>query len=437
MADNIEAEDEDINLRIGSIGAQYLPDYMFNDRSNHDEFSNNNFLFGQLDWTDNLDEDIESEKGSGSKAAAINFGSFSPEPFGEYLDFNADMQKLSLDMGEDDKQLETQNDEAEQAAKMLNYLISIEGAYSPDPDYFDRCQPDISNMMRAILMDWMMEVCNEFTLKRETYHYAANFVDRFLSIRKNVRKEELQLLGVTAMFMAAKMEEVYSPRVADFAKSTDNGYTVQQIVKMEKLMLRELGWRITPPTYAMWCNWYMNQWDIYITTNEYAVNHEITQNAEDLTFKTSNESAYSRFREILQIMDLMILDNNWLRYKPRGLVASIMFLILGLHTGEFDIERIWTEFVYTSSGFLDPNSLYNQLFMDFLYLSFGFQLHDLAPTIQYVSTFMSIPFNYDMPMYAQNKNALEGHFEEFLSYQTHHPQALDFVKQRILSDEAY
>lgn len=112
------------------------------------------------------------------------------------------------------------------------------------------------------------------------------------------------------MFMAAKMEEVYSPRVADFAKSTDNGYEVQQIVAMEKLMLKELQWRTTPPTYAMWANWYMNQWDIYITVNEYAKTHEVIQNIPDLTFKTSNESAYARFREIMQIIDLIVLDHS-------------------------------------------------------------------------------------------------------------------------------
>lgn len=117
-------------------------------------------------------------------------------------------------------------------------------------------------------------------------------MDRFLSIYSNVRKEELQLVGVTSMFIAAKMEECLSPRVADFAKSTDNGYTVKQIIKMEQTMLRELGWRTTPPTYAMWANWYMNQWDIYITTNEYAVNHEVMESGQDLTFKTSNEDAY-------------------------------------------------------------------------------------------------------------------------------------------------
>ena len=87
------------------------------------------------------------------------------------------------------------------------------------------------------------------------------------------------------MFIAAKMEEVYSPRVADFARSTDDGYNVGQIVDMEKLLLRKLSWRTTPPTYAMWANWYMDQWDLFIQTNDYALSHPIIQTVGDLTFK--------------------------------------------------------------------------------------------------------------------------------------------------------
>jgi hypothetical protein len=433
--EKISIDDSDFDIRIGSIAAQYIPDWILSDRSN--DAANSNFMYGQLEWTDNLDEEFNNSKRSIDKTENEDFKMVSPETYDNYMGFNDDLQKFTEEMDDQTKEIDLQNDEVAAASKMLNYLVSIEGIYSPDPNYFEYLQPDISNMMRTILIDWMMEVWNEFTLKRETFHYSLNYVDRFLSAHKNVRKEELQLVGVTAMFMAAKMEEVYSPRVADFAKSTDNGYEVHQIVAMEKLMLKELQWRTTPPTYAMWANWYMNQWDIYISANEYAKTHDVIQNVPDLTFKTSNESAYSRFREIMQIMDLMVLDHSWLLYKPRGLIASIMYLILGIHVGEFDVQKIWNEFVYTSDAFLDPNSLYNQLFIDFIFLSFGFQLYDLAPTIQYVSSFMSIPFNYDMPMYAQNNNALEGHFEEFLSYQTHHPQALEFVKQRIMNSEAY
>lgn len=60
--------------------------------------------------------------------------------------------------------------------------------------------------MRAILIDWIMEVCNEFTLKRETFHLAVNYVDRYMSIVVNVSKSELQLIGIVAMFIASKVE---------------------------------------------------------------------------------------------------------------------------------------------------------------------------------------------------------------------------------------
>lgn len=65
-----------------------------------------------------------------------------------------------------------------------------------------------------------------------------NFVDRFLSVVPRVSKAELQLVGATALFTAAKMEEVCTPKIRDFAKSTDNGYTIEQIRKMELVMAR-------------------------------------------------------------------------------------------------------------------------------------------------------------------------------------------------------
>ena len=362
-----------------------------------------------------------------------NYDNFMTDNNNEYMFFNQELEKYTKEMDEQNNIFEKQNEEAENATKMLNYLISIEAMYTPDWDYIERIQPDISQMMRAILFDWMMEVWNEFTLKRETFYYSANYVDRFLSIHQTIKKEELQLVGVTSMFIAAKMEEVYSPRVADFAKSTDNGYNANQIIKMEKIILRELGWRTTPPTYAMWANWYMNQWDIYITTNEYALNHQIIKIHPELTFKSSNEISYARFREVMQILDLIILDYNSLQYKPRGLIASILYLIIGIHVDEFTIAMIWQNFTFSSNAFLNEDIEYNILFTDFLELSFGFQIHELAPTIQFVSSFMGIPFNYDLPISAQNKNILEGNFEEFLSYQTHHPLALEYTKWRIMN----
>ena len=61
--------------------------------------------------------------------------------------------------------------------------------------------------MRTILFDWMMEVSAEFSMKRETFHYSVNYTDRYLERVHNVPKGELQLIGVTALYIASKMNK--------------------------------------------------------------------------------------------------------------------------------------------------------------------------------------------------------------------------------------
>jgi len=93
-------------------------------------------------------------------------------------------------------------------SEIVDYLMMREIQYAPDPHYFDKSQSHVTWMMRAILLDWMMEVCMEFTLKRETFHYAVNYVDRHLNACPHIQKWELQLVGVTAMYLAAKVEVI-------------------------------------------------------------------------------------------------------------------------------------------------------------------------------------------------------------------------------------
>ena len=91
----------------------------------------------------------------------------------------------------------------------LKYLMQREEPYRPDAHYFLTKQREINWTMRAILIDWMMEVAMEFHLKRETFHLTLNYLDRYLSLVVGVLKHELQLIGVTALFIAAKMEVYY------------------------------------------------------------------------------------------------------------------------------------------------------------------------------------------------------------------------------------
>ena len=111
--------------------------------------------------------------------------------------------------------------------------------------------------MRAILFDWMMEVCQEYMLKRETCHYSMHYVDKYLSRVRGVRKSELQLVGVTALFVASKVEEIYPPRGIDFALTTDGAFSVEQIYATEYDLLTALDWELVPTTALSWANYYM------------------------------------------------------------------------------------------------------------------------------------------------------------------------------------
>ena len=89
-------------------------------------------------------------------------------------------------------------------------------------------QPDITTNMRCVLVDWLVEVVDEFSLQPRTLYLAVSLIDRFLS-HMSVLRGKLQLVGTTAMYIAAKIEEIYPPEIRDFAYITDNTYTLQQV----------------------------------------------------------------------------------------------------------------------------------------------------------------------------------------------------------------
>jgi hypothetical protein len=114
-------------------------------------------------------------------------------------------------------------------------------------------QTDVNEKMRAILVDWLIEVHLKFKLAPETMHLTVNLIDRFLE-RKLVVRQKLQLVGVTAMLLASKYEEIYAPEVRDFVYITAKAYTKDQILMMEATMLNALDFRITVPTSYVFIN---------------------------------------------------------------------------------------------------------------------------------------------------------------------------------------
>lgn len=119
--------------------------------------------------------------------------------------------------------------------------------HRPLPNYLESVQRTITGDMRAVLIDWLVEVAEEYRLVTETLYLTVAYLDRFLSVRR-IDPPQLQLLGVTCMCIAAKFEELYPPPVKKFSEITDNGCTVQDIVDAEGQMLSVLNFHLSTPT---------------------------------------------------------------------------------------------------------------------------------------------------------------------------------------------
>lgn len=109
-------------------------------------------------------------------------------------------------------------------------------------------QPDITEKMRTILVDWLVEIHKQFDLAPETLYLTINIIDRFLSV-KAIPRRELQLLGIGALLIASKYEEIWAPEVNDLVRISDRAYSHDQVLAMEKTILGKLEWYLTVPTH--------------------------------------------------------------------------------------------------------------------------------------------------------------------------------------------
>jgi len=108
-------------------------------------------------------------------------------------------------------------------------------------------QPQVTPRIRAILVDWVADVCHEFNHQEETLQLSVRLVDRLLGTVP-VPKRELQLVGCAAILLAAKIEEVFPPSIETLLYLCDNIYTREQLLQMESVVLEKLGFSFTCPT---------------------------------------------------------------------------------------------------------------------------------------------------------------------------------------------
>jgi hypothetical protein len=161
--------------------------------------------------------------------------------------------------------------------------------YKHDSNYLKR-HIGIEPQMRAILLDWLAEIAYAYRLHRETWHLACEYMDRFMScVKQQMKVDRLQLIGMTALFLAAKVEEIYPPKLKELASHMENysNNNEDAISDFELFMLKTLSWEISPVTANTWLMTYLQ----IASLNNYYINsksNEIDYDASSNSHKIYN-----------------------------------------------------------------------------------------------------------------------------------------------------
>jgi len=180
-----------------------------------------------------------------------------------------------------------------------------------------------SEKMRAVLIDWLVEVQIQFKLLQETLFGTIEILDRYMAIEgKSISRDRLQLVGVSCMFLAAKIEEVYAPAISDFVYITDDAYTQNDIKKTEIKILEALQFNLFRPLSLHFLRRYSKAGDVDV------LQHSLAKYA----------------------LEVALLDYSLVSVSGSELAASALFLSLLLLEPESNSNTVWSPtLVYYSS----------------------------------------------------------------------------------------
>lgn len=160
-------------------------------------------------------------------------------------------------------------------------------------------QKDINGEMRAILIDWLVDVHYKFKLRQETLMLTVNLLDRFLS-KVEVTRNVLQLVGVSCLMVACKYEEIMVPHIKDFVYITDCAYSKEQILAMETTILKTFDYEVVIPS----C---LSFFDIIAIYYKFTKEH----------------IAFGKY-----MMELYQLDYRMTKYLPSLVACSVAYLVM-------------------------------------------------------------------------------------------------------------
>ena len=160
-------------------------------------------------------------------------------------------------------------------------------------------QKSINNKMRAILVDWLIDVHNRCNMKKKTLYQTIFIIDVFLS-KNTIDKKDFQLLGMAALLIASKETEIIFPSLNTFLALSNFAYTKQELVDMEREVIKKLNFDILAPTAE----------EFYEINTEY--------------FEFTQEQKF--FGEYF--LDSSLINYNLLKYKQSTLAVACGYIVM-------------------------------------------------------------------------------------------------------------
>ncbi|KAG2313715.1 hypothetical protein Bca52824_025272 [Brassica carinata] len=174
----------------------------------------------------------------------------------------------------------------------------------PLPGFMERTQRDVTQTMRGILVDWLVEVSEEYTLASDTLYLTVYLIDWYLH-GNYMERQRLQLLGVTCMLIASKYEEINAPLIEEFCSITDNTYTREQVLEMESQVLKHFSFQIYTPTSKTFLRRFLRAAQ---------ASHLMMMPSVEMEFLAN------------YLTELTLTECEFLKYLPSVIAASAVFL---------------------------------------------------------------------------------------------------------------
>ncbi len=168
-----------------------------------------------------------------------------------------------------------------------------------------KSQNEINEQMRSILVDWIIDVHFKFVFTDETLFMTILIIDRYISI-KQISKIRFQLLGITAILIACKHEEIILPKVEDFIYITDNAYTKKEVFEMENDILNSFNFDLLYPSPIKFYEFMALKFDF----------------------------DKKKFLMGKYLMETFLVDLKWINYKPSVISCACVYIVMKFYKME-------------------------------------------------------------------------------------------------------